>query len=326
LKAEANKLKKLKEDKPRGLAGQPVHKLIKHASMFHNLTEAFVSMWRELPIKYGYSPGNPGDIANLKKALPGLVWSSDKSSWEFNVFFWHYLCFIIVVQKLCIKPPDMTDEEFNRYLYVEIPEAISEMYIDCKYRTSNGTVFHMKVQGIMKSGWFLTILANSVMQLIHNVMVLILLGQSDDEILSKGIVAGGDDVEQEPAADKEAYLACTAELGVKMEIEEHEGLEFSEYFSAKLRLDESKRWQFFPVRFTKHIEHLKTIKKENMASALSNYMGDHRHDADRYNLFLRIFHLFRKEHPGLFPLGFLKSRQVLLATQYGYESAVACSD
>jgi hypothetical protein len=319
LKGEPNKLKKLTLGRPRGLAGMPVHKLVKHASVFSNMATAFVENWRDMPVKYGYSPGNPGDIANLKKTLPGKVWSSDKEVWDFNAKEWHFKVFIRVVQLLAVCPEGMDAADFDHYVNVEIPNTIGEIYKDCKYRCSDGSVYKMEANGIMKSGWFLTIVGNSVMQLVHNNMILMKLGYDDDYILSKRIVVGGDDVEQEPACDDiETYIAMSKDLGIVMEIEEREGLEFSEYFSADLRYDDQKRWRFLPQRFGKHVEHMLTVKKENLASALSNYMGDHRHDEDKYNFFLKMFHKLRKGNPGLFPLSFVKSRQALLSAQYGY--------
>jgi hypothetical protein len=319
LKGEPNKLKKLKLGRPRGLAGMPVHKLVKHASMFSNMASAFVDNWRDMPVKYGYSPGNPGDIANLKKTLPGKVWSSDKEVWDFNAKEWHFKVFIRVVQLLAVCPEGMEADEFDHYVNVEIPQTIGEIYKDCKYRCSDGCVYVMEANGIMKSGWFLTIVGNSVMQLVHNNMILMKMGHDDDYILEKRIVVGGDDVEQEPATDDiAAYISMSKDLGVVMEIEERDGLEFSEYFSADLRYDDQRRWRFLPQRFGKHVEHMLTVKKENLASALSNYMGDHRHDEDKYNFFLKMFHKLRKGNPGLFPLSFVKSRQALLSAQYGY--------
>lgn len=320
LKGEPNKPDKLAQGRPRGLAGMPVHKLVKHASLFSNMARAFVENWRDFSVKYGYSPGNPGDIANLKKALPGKVWASDKQTWDFNAKEWHFQVYIRVIQLLATKPDGMTDEAFKHYLEVDVPNAVKEIYVKSVYRCSNGNTYRMNFNGVMKSGWYLTINGNSVMQLIHNDMVLVMLEKTNDYILSKRIVAGGDDVLQEPACDDvEAYKAMSAELGVVMEIEEHEGLEHADFFSADLRLDEMRRWQFFPQRFTKHVEHLLTIKKANLASALSNYMGDHRHDEAKYNFFLKLFHLLRKDDPGHFPSCFLKGRHALLAAQYGYE-------
>lgn len=320
LKMEPNKAKKIAQGRPRGLTGFPLHKTVKHASVFGNFNRALVENWRDLPVKVGYSPGNPGDIANLKKAVPGRTWSSDKEVWDWHAKEFHFRVLTRVMQLKAIKHPKMTDEKFEKYLSVDIPNSVSEIHRDVTLQLSNGRRIKMKLNDVMRSGAIITLSGNSVMQIVHHVMIMMRLRYEDDDIVGKMIFAAGDDVEQEPAHDDvKQYCDISASLGVPMTIAVRDGLECSEFFSADLRLDEMGRWQFFPQRFTKHIENLMRIKKDNLAGALANYMGDHRHDPKKYNLYLTLYHRLRKDHPGLFPLSFVKSRQALLAAQYGYD-------
>jgi hypothetical protein len=233
---------------------------------------------------------------------------------------WMVPCLYKVFQKLALRNPAWSEEQYLAYLE-DVAEAVKEVFVNSKYRTSNGTLFEMLEEGIMKSGWFMTIGGNTVLQVIVHVMVMILLEHTDEQIVEQPIVAGGDDVLQDlTGVDVERYKAVSASIGVDIELEEVEGLEYSEYFSQDLRKDSAGQWQFFMQRFTKHIEHLKVNKIEDVGGALLSHMGNYRHHPERFMFFENLYHELRKDHPDYFPLKPLKSRQTLLAIQYGHES------
>lgn len=174
----------------------------------------------------------------------------------------------------------------------------------------------------MKSGWYMTIAANSIAQLVVHVMTCIRLGMTDEDIVSTPIVAGGDDVNQTPVeAGKDRYLEEAAKLGIGMEIHERDDLYQSEYFSSDLRLGKEGP-EFFPKRWTKHIEHLKTVKRENLADALVSHMENYRHHVAKFNLLLKMYMSLEEKYPDEFPKSKLVSRHLLLARQYGYEHAL----
>jgi len=151
-------------------------------------------------------------------------------------------------------------------------------------------------------------------------MTLIMLEFTDEQIVDQPFAAGGDDVLQDlTGTDVEKYKAVSKSIGVEIELEEVEGLEFAEFFSQNLRRDENGQWQFFMQRFTKHIEHLKVNKIEDVGGALLSHMGNYRHDPDKFIFFENLYHELRAVHPEHFPLKPLKSRQTLLAIQYGHE-------
>nr|UHS71939.1 MAG: hypothetical protein 1 [Luteoviridae sp.] len=320
LKGEPTKKKKIDAGMPRIICGMPLHVTVKHASIFLNLCKALVDGWQKSPIKYAFVPSKPGHLEHLKEVLPGKVYESDKSNWDFNVLKWMKEVTIEVVQNLAIKPPEWSEQDFCDYL-IDVEKAFDQMFDKNRYRTSDGHVFKMKGSGIMKSGWFCTIAANSIMQLVIHVMTMIELGYEDDEIINNwAVVAGGDDVNQDlDGVDLDKYKQVTASLGVEMEIEERENLESSEFFSSDIRSVKGKL-VFYPKRFTKHIEHLRTIKLDDAAQALLSHMENYRHDADRFALFESLYHDLRKDYPAQFPVRMLKSRFALIDKQYGYEA------
>ncbi len=320
LKGEPTKKKKIDAGMPRIICGMPLHVTVKHASIFVNLCKALVDGWLESPIKYAFVPSKPGHLEHLKKVLPGKVYESDKSNWDFNVLSWMKDVTTEVVQLLAIKPKDWNEEQFADYL-VDVHEAFNQMFDENQYRTSDGHLYKMKGVGIMKSGWFCTIAANSIMQLVIHVMTMIELGYEDDEIVNNWkVVAGGDDVNQDlDGVDLEKYKAITATLGVKMEIEERASLEESEFFSSDIRMSNGK-FTFHPKRFTKHVEHLYTVKREDAAQALLSHMENYRHDKEKFALFENLYHDLHEDYPAEFPVRNLKSRFALVDKQYGYEN------
>lgn len=319
-KGEPTKRKKLENAMPRGINAMPLHKTVKHVSIFKNLSASFVENWRDTPVKYAFCPSLPGHIKHLKKCLPGRIWQSDKTNWDFMVQPWMVECLSLTFQKLALRNPSWTEEKYLAYLE-DVDKAVKEVFCQSEYRTSNGTSFKMLVDGIMKSGWFMTIGGNTTLQIICHVMVMLLLEYTDEQIVEQPIVAGGDDVLQDlTGVDVEKYKAVSKSIGVDVELEEVADLEHSEFFSQDIRRDDLGQWQFFMQRFTKHVEHLKVNKIEDVGGALLSHMGNYRHHPERFLFFENLYHELRKEHPDYFPLKPLKSRQTLLAIQYGHES------
>nr|UHS71942.1 MAG: hypothetical protein 1 [Luteoviridae sp.] len=319
LKGEPTKKKKIVAGMPRIICGMPLHVTVKHASIFVRFCMAMIDGWKQSPIKYAFVPSKPGHLEHLKEVLPNSVAESDKSNWDFNVLDWMVKVASRVVQTLAIKPPEWTEEEFEAYL-ADVDAAFSQMFEKSVYRTSDGHRYRMKDSGIMKSGWFCTIAVNSVMQLVIHVMTLIIMGYEDDEIINNWpVVAGGDDVNQDlEGIDLDKYKEVTASLGVVMDIEVRESLEHSEFFSSDIRMKRGK-FTFHPKRFTKHVEHLKTVKLDDAAQALLSHMENYRHDRERFAYFENLYHDMRTEYPAQFPLRMLKSRLALVEKQYGYE-------
>lgn len=321
IKGEPTKRKKLDKGMPRIVINLPLDTTVKHASVFKNLSINLVKKWKENPVKYAFAPGNPGHIEHLASCLPGEIWESDKGNWDYMYFPWIANTTCQVVKHLAVRHPKWSEEQFETYLK-DVDGCFDDIFKKTVYRTSDGTIFVPADEGIMKSGWFFTIGGNSIAQLVTHVMTCIRLGLTDDEIVGLKIVAGGDDVNQEPVPGGVAkYIACAAKMGVEMEIHERKSIYESEYFSSDLRMGEDGP-EFFPKRWTKHIEHLKVIKIEDLADALCSHMENYRHDVGKFRFLEDMYHQLRDKHPTEFPVSKLTSRSLLIAKQYGYEHAL----
>jgi hypothetical protein len=123
------------------------------------------------------------------------------------------------------------------------------------------------------------------------------------------MIAGGDDVLQTfpENFDTKRYISEAKKLGLVLEpFIEHESFDGCEYFGTKYRFDEGV-WKFKPVRFTKHIEALRRVKIEDLPCALASHMLNYTWDKSRFSFLEKTFRNFRKTHPQIFTLNFLKS-------------------
>jgi len=324
-KGEPTKVAKLDAGMMRIIMGFPLHKTVKHQVLFKNLLNAAMENWTTSPVKYGFSPGNPGNIENLVKTLGlGKVFGSDKKNWDYMFFSWIFdICEEIVVG-LLVQSNDTTDEE-HAIIVEDIRQAFREVATDCQYRCTNGKVFQSAYDGIMKTGWFLTIFINSVAQLVVDVMAKVRMGQTDSQIQSPqmAIIVGGDDVLQKFSVEfnLDHYMAAAMQVGIKMEpFEVHDSMNGVEFFSNELLVRDGV-WIFLPQRFTKHIAHLATSKRSELAGSLNSHMTNHCWDGKKYNFFKKMFMHFRENHPEDFPLKFLQPVMLLRYKSKGYESA-----
>ena len=319
-KGEPTKRKKIDKGMPRGVQGLGTNVLVNHACIFRNFFDSLIRQMKHIPVKFAWNPATPGHLEHMKEVLPGSVYESDKPNWDCMFQKWIVEVLKPSIGKLALRHPNWTEEQFDKYLR-DVDMAIDQIFYHTNIRTSNGTLFVMKEPGIMISGCFGTITFNSIAQLIIDTMVKMRLGYTDEDILdTMAIIAGGDDVEQDlEGVDLPKYIAESAILGIETEIHKRDDLEHSEYFSNDIRRDDHGRFMFFPKRFTKHIEHLRTVKLEDLSNALCSHMGNYRHHKERFLFLENVYHELREKHPAHFPLGVLKSRKTLLDTQYGYE-------
>jgi hypothetical protein len=324
IKAEPTKVDKLERDMPRIVTGMPLHKTIKNNCVFAPFAEALVGGWKKSPVKYAFNPQRPGDIAHLASQFAGRrVVESDKSNWDYNYFEYLFQLVEAVVVDLAAQPEDMSDSDFDAYKE-DIISCFKEVVDNATYRCTNGECFRPERSGCMKSGWLLTIAANSIGQLMIHVLALMRMGLTDEQIMSPdyAIVVGGDDVLQTfpPEFSTDAYRAELQSLGFNVtDFKVRDGFEGCEFFSNEFKHQDGV-WQFFPTRFTKHVAHLRVTKISDLASSLSSHMLNHVWNTKKFNFFYTMFQAFRKKYPDEFPLVFLKSRTSLTYKVIGYES------
>jgi hypothetical protein len=321
-KTEPHKIKKLLAEMYRIITGFPAHKTIKHMALFRNLNDKAVMNWMLSPIKYAFSPLVPGHLIHLWRWLSGRpILESDKSNWDFNVLKWMYVVLKFVIDDLIIDHPEWTEEEAKQYR-IDVAEAIDEVFKQVKYQCSNGIILTPEFEGIIKSGWVLTIFANSLLQLILHVLVMIRLGLAKEILKDEWkIIVGGDDVLQNipEGFDVSKYMETMKTLGVDIKaFHLNPSMEGIEFFSNKLTSYEGFV-RFEPVRFTKHVYKLSVTKMADLKSALISHMQNYCFD-NRFSFFLKMYRHFHKLYPEQFPMEETVSRELLKLKVYGVES------
>jgi hypothetical protein len=301
LKAEPHKRAKIEKKMLRGVMGMPLHKMIKHQSLFRELNNQAVKAWRKSPIAYGFSPLVPGDVENVWRRFQRNILETDKSNWDLNMFGYLYDICKDVICDLAVQPDGMSDSDFALYLD-DVRNAIDEIGSDSVFRCSNGHRYKLNVKGVMKSGCVLTILLNSLSQLVLHLLVSFRMGYSDEEIKSPtmNIIVGGDDVLQcvPDGFDVSRCLEEYAKLGVVVtDYKLHPTMEGAEYFSNKFSSRDGVV-VFEPCRFTKHIYSLRTTKPEFLSQALVSHMANYCWSS-KYMVFDAMFRWLRNNHPNL---------------------------
>lgn len=321
IKGEPTKRKKIDEGMPRCIAGDALHKTVQNVAVFEDFREAMTKNWMDSPVKYCFSPLVPGHIDHLAKQFKKDVWASDKKNWDFSVYSYVYETIRGTIKGLARQPADMDDDEFAEYLQ-DVDTSFHQK--ECAaYRCTNGEIIKSTCDGIMKSGFFLTIDANSIGQLNIDYLIKIRMGETDAQILADTVVAGGDDMLQtfRPKFDVERYKSEAHRLGFEIDFEHYDSFEGCEFFSHRFkRLDGV--WTYTPERFTKHVMNLRTCKLEELASSLSSAMTNWVWDKKRFAFFNNMFRNLRKEYPEHFDLKFCRSNMQLRYKVLGCEAAM----
>lgn len=319
IKNESTKIKKIKAKMPRVVMGFPNHKLVQNAAVFGSLLDTLPDNWRDTPVKYFWTPAEPGSISHLDEWLgPETKYDSDKTNWDYMCHKWLVDIVRSVIKRLVVRPLAWSDERFDKYLN-DVDLCFQQAFETRLIRLSNGEIIKPTHDGIMPSGWLLTILVNTLCMVAGDVAVKVAMGVPTEVIKRNRMVAGGDDVIQTmEGVDVDTYEAVSAEMGFECKLTPHETLDGVEFFSCKMYRDDSG-WKYKPVRFTRHIEHLLHQKDEELASHLTNLMLDWRWDASVFNLLRDTYLKAREMQPGLFPLSRLPDLGQLQDQAMGYE-------
>jgi hypothetical protein len=325
IKNEPTKPHKIKAGKPRIIVGNPVTKMIKHAAIAKELAFSVVKNWKNTPIKYPFAPNKPGHCEHLQRWFKGLpsIDESDKKEWDYHFFKYLFDICQRVVKGLAVQDTDMSDEEFAQWK-ADVDKMFDEMVSTFEYRSPTGEILRSFFEGIMKSGWFLTILVNSIAQLVLNDLILIRMNYTDDEILSRkfAIGVGGDDVMQAFPREfcRETYKKEGEKLGFKIDLKTHESFDGVEFFSNKFKVIGDNYVEYYPCNFAKCISNMRNTKTEDLAGALSSHMINYVFDVPKFEFFQKVYMHFRKLHPDLFPLNLYRDRVATIYLVKGFES------
>lgn len=252
VKQEPHKKKKLDEERYRLISAVSVVDTMVDRMLFQDMAKQALNTLYETPSMVGWTP-LMGGYKILKRLFPGRVVCVDKASYDWTVPEWMVSLWLDFIIELSYDSP-----EFWRRL---VKARFRMLFYDAVFKFADGLVVRQKYPGIMKSGCFLTILLNSVGQVILHAAVQQRLGRPLADNLPRCM---GDDTVQNYFNYLEEYLTLMSNMGFRVkEARVQNWIEF-----AGFAID----WDFaVPAYWEKHLFSLAHMDYTVLEEALTSY-------------------------------------------------------
>lgn len=249
IKQEPHKESKLKEGRYRLISAVSVVDSMVDRMLFSPLQELAISTACLTPSAVGWTPIK-GGYRLVAARFPGRVLCADKSAWDWTVSGWMVDASKELFKRLCLNRDDRWDNLVDRRFEMLFEKAI--------FRTADGSRFAQEDRGLMKSGCYLTILMNTVMQVLVHLIASRRLGEEPGDLL-----AMGDDTIQEVPRDLDGYLSQLERLGVVVKAHVRANCEFAGF--------EFDMHTCVPAYENKHRYQLEHLDEEFAVDTLSAY-------------------------------------------------------
>lgn len=255
VKQEPHKVGKLQEGRLRLIMSVSLIDALVDRLLFMRLAHRVVRNYHKTNIMIGWTPlmGGYRHLDVLFGGAPTI--SIDKKAWDWSVPKWLLDLVMEVILDLSPDAPEWWKQAVKtrfRCLF-EVPRFVFP----------DGTFGEQERPGVMKSGCYLTIIINSIAQLLIHEMAVAKLGLEDK---ADPIIVLGDDSLQRWFPEFKMYVEYMESLGFRVEVEEHrDACEFAGFrFSGN----------YTPAYLKKHLfqlEHLPIDERERVAQTLQNY-------------------------------------------------------
>ncbi|APG75875.1 hypothetical protein 2 [Sanxia water strider virus 10] len=234
VKQEPHKRAKLDEGRYRLISAVSAVDTMVDRILFGPLQAKVLETVGQTPTMIGWTPLQ-GGYRHFRRMLAKRVMCADKSSWDWTVPGWLVDFWEDFVLSLCVDAPEWWQRLVRMRFRMLFSEAV--------FQFADGTRVKQPVKGVMKSGCLLTILLNSISQVIIHVIVQLLLGNDPMEGLPYNI---GDDTTQAFLEYFREYFAEIEKLGIRVkEVKIQDWVEFAGFY-----IGCSETW---PVYWEKHL-------------------------------------------------------------------------
>lgn len=251
IKEEPHKLLKLEEGRLRLISGVSLIDSIVDKMIFDDIFSVALSVPGETPSMVGWTPLYGGNRF-LSGKFPNGVVSVDKSAWDWSVPEWMIDLWLEFVLDMYEGYPEWYLDLVKLRFRLLFEEAVFE---------SSGRVERQGMKGIMKSGCYLTIMLNTLGQLLLHNVINLTLGW---EVCKGQPWAYGDDTVQDASFDVEEYARVMRDLGFSPKIQDaSRHIEFIGFL-----MDNEK---VIPAYWKKHLFMLKYLKEEVAVETLESY-------------------------------------------------------
>lgn len=268
VKQEPHSAKKILEGRWRLISAISLVDTMIDRIIFGNLADEVIQSVGLTPIMIAYTPVHGGYKFIVEK-LDRKVISADKSMWDWTVPLWLLQACKQVILNLNNDSNDMWTELVNIRFDLLFNKPIFEF--------GDGTKAQQQIPGVMKSGCFLTIILNSMSQLLLHYLISEQI--QIDHIWSEPLCAG-DDTAQNYFDEWREYFGLFHEYGFKIkEIKiTNNFVEFAGFILTK--------HQFWPAYWKKHLYNLQHSDPQITPEMLKSYMLLYQYD-DYMNNFVR---------------------------------------
>lgn len=254
VKQEPHKVEKLEQGRLRLIMSVSLIDSLVDRLLFMRLAYRVVRNYHKTNIMVGWTPVM-GGYRHLGMMFPGKTISIDKKAWDWSVPRWLLERVMYVILDLCPDAPE--------WWRTAVVTRFACLFDEPQFIFPDGALGTQERPGVMKSGCYLTIIINSIAQLLLHEMAVhgLELGDAADPI----IVLGDDSLQRWFARWKE-YVKFLQKLGFVVEVQEHEKeCEFAGF---------TFNGNYKPAYVKKHLfqlEHLPINEREIASQTLQNY-------------------------------------------------------
>lgn len=264
IKQEAHKKAKLDEGRYRLISGVSLVDTMIDRILFEPFVEKLEDTAHVLkPVLYGWTPLKGGYRALSRKFRGKKVLSLDRKAWDWTVQKW-------MTEYLLKFFEEMAYVDDDAQWWIDLARArFRLLFSEAEFSFPDTTQLRQGVPGIMKSGCFLTLIGNSLLQFLLHCVACVELGIPVGEFFSVG-----DDTVQELPAKLEQYRDLLLGLGVRLKepciTEPGESFEFVGFVISELELK--------PAYREKHNFNLRHLEEEVAVDAIKSYQILYAHD------------------------------------------------
>lgn len=268
VKPEPHKLSKLKDGRLRLISAIGFEDTMVDRILFHDLAETVVATTGKTPSMIGWVPIR-GAWRAFRNRLPREVLCLDKAAWDWTVQPWLVRVLESVIHELAIDAPAWWTQLVSARFEALFRRAV--------FKFLDGTVYAQNFPGIMKSGCFLTIILNTLAQVILHLEACKRSGE--DPYATMPFALGDDTVQAALFRNLLRYVQELEGLGAKVkEAQPQEAVEF-----AGFKITAST---IVPTYTTKHLYKLEYTT--DLPTTLAAYQRLYARDHKLYDVFRNI--------------------------------------
>lgn len=246
VKPEPHKTSKIAEGRLRLISAVSLVDAMVDRVLFGWLANACLKNVGRTPCFVGWTPAKGGWRVIPAMFRRGRNLCLDKSAWDWTVPGWLVSMWLSLIKHLALDPPQW---------WISMAEARFRLLFEKPlYRFQDGFEIRQSGIGVMKSGCFLTILLNSVSQVLLHVLAAIQLGFDVRKALPATL--GDDTVQDVTDFDVDAYVDVLRQFGVKIKsVDVRSDVEFAgfQYTSDKCVPAYNKK-HLYKLEFAQHLD------------------------------------------------------------------------